>query len=70
MTSHDFQQWSGSRFAKGGCTLGDEKKGVSISVSDAARVTIEPGRHASSRVIPQGLPAVIDGLETWRRIEA
>jgi hypothetical protein len=43
---------------------------VSISVSDAASVTIEPGRHACSREIPQGLPAVIDGLETWRRIEA
>ena len=43
---------------------------VSISVSDAARVTIEPGRHACSREIPQGAPAVIDGLETWRRIEA
>ena len=25
-SSHDLQQWSGSRFAKGGCTSSDEKK--------------------------------------------
>jgi hypothetical protein len=32
MTSHDLQQWSGSRFAKGGCTPGDEKKASAIFV--------------------------------------
>src|SRR3954465_13147931 len=43
---------------------------VSISASDAARVTIEPGRHSCAREIPQGSSAVIGGLGTWRRIEA
>jgi len=43
---------------------------VSISVWDALRVTIEPGRHDCSREFPQGAPAVIEGLETWGRIEA
>ena len=66
----------GFAYARGDLSVKHSRKSrsitswVSISVSDAARVTIEPGRHACSREIPQEAPAVIDGLETWRRIEA
>ena len=60
----------GFAYARGDLSVKHSRKSrsitswVSISVSDAARATIEPGRHACSREMPQ------EGLETWGRVEA
>src|SRR4051812_5432176 len=66
-------RWEGARYRRDLSVKHSRKSRsitswVSISASDAARVTIEPGRHSCAREIPQGSSAVIGGLGTWRRV--